>query len=94
MIDNLYILPTSGTKFYHYNENWEELYEDNFTDAESNKILDTLNTAIERAQLNIKKTWGAQIENRGSQITFSALGEKAPLNENKYGILISQNGRK
>lgn len=29
----------------------------------------------------IDKVWRDQIEDRGSQITFSALGQKAPLNE-------------
>jgi len=32
-------------------------------------------------RLQIEKLWGEQIEDRGSQITFSALGQKAPLEE-------------
>src|SRR5690606_19628427 len=47
------------------------------------KILDSLDKAIKEADLNIKKTWGEQIEDRGSQITFSALGQEAPLEEKK-----------
>ena len=79
----LSILPTCGTKFYRYDKIWEELYEENFTDSEKNKILNQLNTSINNAQLDIQKTWGEQIEDRGSQITFSALGQKAPLEEKK-----------
>jgi len=30
-----------------------------------------------------ERTWGAILENRGSQITFSALGQEAPLNAKK-----------
>lgn len=77
------ILPTCGTKFYLYKNEWSELYEENFTDEERKKILDNLNAAIKGADLKIKKTWGEQIEDRGSQITFSALGQKAPLKEKK-----------
>ena len=33
--------------------------------------------------MKIEKTWGEQIEDRGSQITFSALGQQAPLNEKR-----------
>lgn len=83
-LKKLTILPTCGTKFYQYkNDFWEELYEENFTQEERNKILDSLKSAIKNADLNIKKTWGDQIEDRGSQITFSALGQKAPLKEKK-----------
>jgi HAD superfamily hydrolase (TIGR01484 family) len=32
---------------------------------------------------NTEATWGAQVEDRGSQITFSALGQSAPLDEKK-----------
>src|SRR5690606_27985880 len=39
--------------------------------------------AIEAADLDIKKIWGDQIEDRGSQITFSALGQDAPFEEKK-----------
>src|SRR5690606_8251323 len=82
-LTKLTILPTCGTKYYEYKDDWEELYEENFTDEERNKILDTLKTAIKEANLDIKKTWGEQIEDRGSQITFSALGQEAPLKEKK-----------
>ena len=83
ILKKLTILPTCGTKFYHYNSKWEELYEENFTEAEKKKILDSLHSAIKAANLNIEKTWGEQIEDRGSQITFSALGQEAPLEAKK-----------
>lgn len=83
VLKKLTILPTCGTKYYEYKKDWEELYEENFTDGERKQILDSLKSAIEGANLHIKKTWGDQIEDRGSQITFSALGQKAPLAEKK-----------
>lgn len=83
LLNKLKILPTSGTKFYEYKKDWEELYEENFKEEEKKKILDSLEKAIKEADLDIKKTWGEQIEDRGSQITFSALGQEAPLKEKK-----------
>jgi len=83
LLNKLSILPTSGTKFYQYKKDWEKLYAENFTDEETKKILDSLQSAIEEANLDIKKTWGDQIEDRGSQITFSALGQEAPLDKKK-----------
>lgn len=78
-INKLAILPTCGTKFYQFKNNWQLLYAENFTDKEKAIILNNLNEAVEETGLNIPKTWGNQIEDRGSQITFSALEQKAPL---------------
>ena len=58
------------------------------------KIIGSLTKAIEETGLKIKKVWGEAIEDRGSQITFSALGQQAPLEEKKNGTLISPNGRR
>nr|MBC7611337.1 HAD-IIB family hydrolase [Pseudopedobacter sp.] len=79
----LSILPTCGTQYYQYQNGWKELYAENFTETERKKIIEHLNEAVEKAGLDIKKTWGEQIEDRGSQITFSALGQQAPLKEKK-----------
>lgn len=81
--EKLSILPTCGTKYYQYKNGWKQLYAENFTDAEKKKIIDSLKEAVGESDLAIKKTWGEQIEDRGSQITFSALGQKAPLEEKK-----------
>ena len=82
---NLFLLPTCGTKFYQYSGSWEKLYEEDFTGDERAKILNCLNMAIEEAGYRVARTWGDAIEDRGSQITFSALGQQAPLEEkNKW----------
>jgi len=82
-LKNLFILPTSGTKFYKYNSVWEKLYSDDFSGEEKKKIASSLQKAIELSNFNIEKTWGEQIEDRGSQITFSAIGQQAPLEAKK-----------
>jgi hypothetical protein len=78
---NLSLLPTCGTKFYQYSGTWKKLYEEDFTPEEREKILSSLKKAIVVAAFKIEKLWGEQIEDRGSQITFSALGQQAPLEE-------------
>ena len=77
----LSLLPTCGTKFYQYSGAWKKLYEEDFTTEEREKILNALKKAIGVAGFKIEKLWGEQIEDRGSQITFSALGQHAPLEE-------------
>lgn len=83
LLKKLAILPTCGTKFYQYKDGWKQLYAENFTEDERNTILNNLHNALEASDLDIKKTWGEQIEDRGSQITFSALGQQAPLEAKK-----------
>ncbi len=78
---NLSILPTCGTQFYEYRRGWKKLYSEDFTPAESAKIKDALGLAIEKAHFKPEKHYGEVIEDRGSQITFSALGQQAPLDK-------------
>lgn len=82
-LQNLYILPTCGTKFYQYKTGWKLLYAENFSDAHKKKIISALNEAVDASGYKAKKTWGETIEDRGSQITYSALGQAAPLDEKK-----------
>jgi phosphomannomutase len=80
-MDNLLLLPTCGTKFFQYSGEWKKLYSEDFTAAEKEKITSSLNRALEVAGFKPEKVWGEIIEDRGSQITFSALGQQAPLAE-------------
>lgn len=82
-LKKLSILPTCGTKYYQYKDGWKELYAENFTDEEKKTIIAQLDGAVKQSGFKAKKTWGEQIEDRGSQITFSALGQQAPLDEKK-----------
>ena len=78
---NLSILPTPGTKFFQYSGDWKKLYEEDFTADEKKRILSSIEKALGVAGFKVEKVWGEVIEDRGSQITFSALGQQAPLEE-------------
>jgi len=80
-LKNLCLLPTCGTKFYQYGSDWKLLYSEDFTDEEKTKIISSLKQATESPDLKPQQTWGDIIEDRGSQITFSGLGQHAPLEE-------------
>ncbi len=80
-LKNLSLLPTCGTQFYKYENGWDKLYAEDFTGEEKKKIISSLRQAIEQSGLKPEKVWGELIEDRGSQITFSALGQEAPLEE-------------
>ena len=78
-LKNLSLLPTCGTKFFQYVGDWKKIYSEDFTAKEKEKITSSLKKAVEQAGFKVKKVWGEVIEDRGSQITFSALGQQAPL---------------
>jgi HAD superfamily hydrolase (TIGR01484 family) len=80
---NLSLLPTCGTKFYQYAGDWKKIYSEDFTMVEKENIISSLKKAIGIAGFKVEKVWGETIEDRGSQITFSALGQQSPLEEKK-----------
>jgi HAD superfamily hydrolase (TIGR01484 family) len=82
-LGNLSLLPTCGTKFYQYASGWALLYSEDFSDKERKKIIGSLKQVIEASAFAAHETWGEVIEDRGSQITFSALGQQAPLEDKK-----------
>lgn len=82
-LKNLSLLPTCGTKFYKYAGDWEKIYSEDFTVVEKKKITDSLKKVIEEAGFKVEKVWGEVIEDRGSQITYSALGQLAPIDNKK-----------
>lgn len=77
----LSLLPTCGTKFFRYSGQWAKLYSEDFTAVEKAKIESAFRQAIQTAGFKVEKVWGETIEDRGSQITYSALGQDAPLEE-------------
>ncbi len=79
---NLHLMPTCGTKYFTYESgHWTMVYSEDLTPDEVRRATD----ALERGAKSLglwepdSKTFGARIENRGSQVTFSALGQEAPV---------------
>ncbi|CAN5668536.1 HAD-IIB family hydrolase [soil metagenome] len=78
--ENFLVMPTTGTKLFRFeNDAWTRVYAELFSDEERARILDSLNKAVDEAGMRVAEPYGEQIEDRGSQITFSALGQQAPL---------------
>jgi phosphomannomutase len=82
-LENLSLLPTCGTKFYRYTGTWTKIYSEDFSADEKQRIIRSLTQALDTADLKAARSWGETIEDRGSQITFSALGQRAPIQEKK-----------
>ena len=83
-LENLFLMPTTGSKLYRFQDDaWTQIYAETFTHEEHQRIVAALDKAVKACGFDKEKTWGQQIEDRGSQITFSALGQEAPLDAKK-----------
>lgn len=79
-LSRLWLMPTTGTKLYtHRDGRWNAVYAELFDDEQKRRILTAFDEALEATGFVPEQTWGERIEDRGSQITFSALGQQAPI---------------
>jgi phosphomannomutase len=77
---DLHLMPTCGTQYYrHDSDGWQQIYAENLTDDEKARALAAVESEAKRLDLWESETWGPILEDRGSQITFSALGQAAPV---------------
>lgn len=85
-VKNLYLFPTNAAKCFVYKNNvWTEHYNHSFNAFERSRILQALKESLEETGFandsGRPSAWGERIEDREAQITFSALGQKAPIEE-------------
>jgi phosphomannomutase len=77
----LHLMPTSGTRYVRFDEAtsaWVQQYAEDLSTAEKQSIIEVLIEGARHLGLWETEPHGDIIEDRGSQITFSALGQQAP----------------
>lgn len=78
-LSRLHLLPTCGTRYLrHDGSDFTAVYAHDLADAEKTAALTALREEAQRLGLWESEPWGEILEDRGSQITFSALGQRAP----------------
>jgi len=85
-LTRLHLMPTCGTQYYRHDEldnEWQLQYSQTLTDEQKTRIVAALEKGAKELGLWEETPFGDIIEDRGSQITFSALGQQAPA-EHKY----------
>lgn len=77
-LERLHIMPTCGTRYYKFDSeknDWKLMYAEDFTEGEKRQIVEALNKGFDDLGYREEKTYGECIEDRGSQVTFSVLGQ-------------------
>ena len=85
LFKNLYLLPTSGGGLYRFEEGeWHMVSSHALSAEEKRRIEEGITKSLNNLNFKLpEKVYGPQIEDRDSQITFSALGQQAPVAEKK-----------
>ena len=81
-LSRLYLLPTSGAALYEWRGGeWSRVYEEKLSEQDAERIKEAVRTVAKETGLIDFSTpaYGERIEYRGSEVTFSALGQEAPL---------------
>ena len=77
----LHLMPTSGTQYFRFDaatKAWQQEYSEDLSARQKAKIIAALEHGADALGYRPAKLWGPQTEDRGTQVTFSALGQEAP----------------
>ena len=92
-LERLHLMPTCGTRYYKYepgSKAWQQVYAEDFSEAQKAKIIDALNKGFDDLGYREKKVYGDYVEDRGSQVTFSVFGQDIVDALGKEGVRIKE----
>jgi HAD superfamily hydrolase (TIGR01484 family) len=92
-LERLHVMPARGTCYYVYRpaeRNWHQVYSEDFTGSEKQKITRALNKGFDDLGYREKTVYGEYIDDRGSQLTFSAFGQDVVDRLGPEGIRLKQ----
>lgn len=79
-LSKLHLMPTTGTRYFRFDAatlTWTRQYSDDLTGEQRARIVEVLTHGAKSLGFWESQPQGEIIEDRGSQITFSALGQNA-----------------
>lgn len=78
-LERLHLMPTCGTQYYRRQSGrWQQIYAEALAPAVKARIIAVLTAGATTLGLSGSRSWGPVIEDRSTQITYSALGQLAP----------------
>ena len=95
LLPNLFLFPTTATAFYRYQNGWKNVYELTIPRRDREKIMKAFRAVFkEVGYVSPRKIYGKVIEDRGSQVTFSALGQDVVARLGKRGLALKEKWRR
>lgn len=77
LLKNLFLFPTTSTAFYRYNGGWKKVYRHTLSKPQRTKIMKAFKDVLKTSgYVPPEKTYGKVLEDRETQVTFSALGQE------------------
>ncbi|WP_420829250.1 HAD family hydrolase [Bifidobacterium simiiventris] len=80
----MHLMPTGGSRYYRWHVDddgcgrWKCVYAHDLSETDRRAAAASVETRARELGLWETRVWGERIEDRGSQLTFSALGQQAP----------------
>jgi phosphomannomutase len=79
----LYLFPTCATSFYQYQNGWQKVYSEDLSLEQRQRIIAAFTQMCQQVGFSTQNSFGPVLEDRSTQITFSALGQQAPVDLKK-----------
>jgi phosphomannomutase len=79
-LERLYIFPTNAAACLIYRDGWKPQYDYSYSEAQRAEVHRAINEAM--SEISVPKpevVYGEIVQDRGAQITFSAVGQTAPV---------------
>lgn len=90
-LKNLFIFPTTATAFYRYDGKWKNVYSRPLSAARKKEIRRAIGDVFkEVGYVPPKKVYGKTLEDRGSQMSYSFLGQDVVARLGKKGVRLKE----
>jgi HAD superfamily hydrolase (TIGR01484 family) len=91
LLRNLFLFPTTATAFYRYQKGWKKIYASEIPKAQKAEIRQAFRDVLkEISYVPPVKTYGKVLEDRGSQLTYSFLGQDVVAELGAKGVILKE----
>lgn len=91
LLPSLFLFPTTATSFYRYRGGWKKVYANELAKKDRQRIKEAFRDVLKEIRyVPPGKTYGKIIEDRKSQVTFSALGQDVVAKLGARGVRLKE----
>jgi phosphomannomutase len=91
LLANLFLFPTTATSFYRYQKGWKNVYAHPLSKAQKQNVRRAFKQVFQEAHYTPpKKVYGKTLEDRGSQMSYSFLGQDVVAELGAKGIRLKE----